>query len=543
MNPNHIVRLLLLPVLLGALSACGGGGSGPNPGPEPKPDTLADEFTFGEVHTAGSGQRFIGWVTVSGLSDGVTVTATLEDSTTSDLFLYINGAAFENSADPEAAHQVQNGDSIGVGVTAADEVSTTVGVTLRLVGEDGVVSDRYDVTTRHEFDAPELVVHFPPPFSLTDVPLPGGIIRMRGVASDESGLSAIHINDAEASLDADGTWYLDYAVLPGDNLVEVTATDELGNESVETLTIRHVATRDGVNFGTGSGIGNPVSALWDGSRERLLGGTVFQLIEIDLEIADRSTLSDSLAGGVALIHDIAGDRYLAAKSGGTTGTAIISSFDPETGVATEISRTGDGNGPDTDFRWPEDLTYIPDGKRIFARMNIEANTGSRLWEIDGDPASPTFGARSKFSNENFHVQMKGLAYDETRDRILIGNCDLRAIPGDAPAGTASTVIIPQAVDFCVFELIAAGNTAWGRSQRAGADFIVVMDLAADSYGFVSDLDDAALGPMPEVWRSTPGLDVDRGIYYLFNEGAVAAPDTMFAIDLVNGYRVVVTQAD
>jgi hypothetical protein len=320
---------------------------------------------------------------------------------------------------------------------------------------------------------PPLVdVHFPPGDSLTEA----SSIRVRG-ASAGGALLGVTVGGIPA-ISGDGfqTWSAVVPLAPGENVLDVVATDADGEQDPSAPELR--ITRDlrmpppasldfdsagnrllvldaqvrrvilfdlatnvqtllsGPGRGTGVAFARPESAIFDLPRNRVLvsDSTLDAIFAVDLATGNRTFLTGQGVGsgtalntpdGMAL--DAAGSRVLVTDQ---TLMAVVS-VHVTTGVRTVVSSSTTGTG--TAFSFPAEIVHDAAGNRAFVRdpsvgalFAVALATGNRTIVVD--------------DGGGFFGQSGGMALDLAGNRMLAtdGGFD-RVFATDLTTGAHTTI--------------------------------------------------------------------------------------------------------
>ena len=192
-------------------------------------------------------------ITVSGINTEVAISIT--GGTYS-----INGGVFTSTAGT-----IVNGQNVTVKNISSTSPATTTDAILTV----GAVNNTFSVTTiPAESVAPTMAIHFPPQKSLTE----GASIKVRGTASDNSGILSISVNGVLAeSSDDFVTWTATVPNLAeGSNVLVATVTDKQNNISTDSVDIRKAPLADEITHLT-----------LNSSNNRFLVMENNQLVEVD----------------------------------------------------------------------------------------------------------------------------------------------------------------------------------------------------------------------------------------------------------------------
>lgn len=541
MNTRIKSHAIMLALLL-SLAACGGGGGasgddndgGSNPPGTGQPaiDKTPDDFAFdpGEILDAYAGQDVYTSAKIGGFEGELTAAVTGRNCSHSKLSICPRTELSKNgekdfgdsvvlvAGDTLDVHMVVNSNAV-VDETFEATVTVGEGETAKSAVIKVVVGDQ---------ENPVLAVQFPPPASATTIPV-NQVLRVRGLVSDNHSIASVTVNEMEATLDqGNGKWFIDYPMLAGDNLLEVTAKDQHGNEA---QILRTIARMDFINIPVGSGVDvQAEDAEIDRERNRLVIFGSNDVIYLDLATGERFALYSTLTGGDG-VYDVTNDQYLSTSA----DRQKVLSFDPETSIVQDFSVWSDGKGP-TQSMQATALALDKTSKTAYL-IAKDFNAGDyKLWRIDTETAERSVHGAESFAFTHFHAAKRSISFDETGGRLIIAQGELRSLD---TFGTASTVLVPESPTLRIDSVIASqdGLTAW--ALNGAQDSLVAIDLETGEAMPVTDLDDSALGPSPGGNPRLPKLllvDEESGVMYVAERGGQEA---IFAIDLETGKRVVV----
>lgn len=87
-----------------------------------------------------------------------------------------------------------------------------------------------------DLDPPELTISSP----IDQSEIAGGTVLVSGIASDPSGILSVSVNGNPVSVSSSGAFQTTVPLVIGSNLIQITATDTMGNVATETRTIRRI---------------------------------------------------------------------------------------------------------------------------------------------------------------------------------------------------------------------------------------------------------------------------------------------------------------
>lgn len=547
MNTRIISSALMLAMLL-SLSACGGGdgggGGGGTPAPngggtnppgnteQPAIDKMPDDFAFdpAEILDAHAGQHVYTSAKVDGFEGELLARVVDRKCSHSDLPLCPRTELSRNGEGNFAdSVMLVAGDTLDVHMVVNSNaiIDETFEATIALGdGEDAKAALIKVVVGDHE--NPVLTMHFPPPASVTTIPV-NQVLRVRGLVSDNNSIASVIVNEMEATLDQEsGEWFIDYPIQSGDNLLEVIATDRHGNEAQALQTITRM---DFINIPVGSGVAvQAEDAAIDRARNRLVIFGNNNVIYMDLATGERFALYQTLTGGDG-VYDAANDQYL---SGHWDGSKVLS-FHPETSIVQDFSKRSDGKGPNQSMRAA--ALALDEASKTVYLMAGDFDAGDyKLWRINTETAERSVHGAESFGFTHRHAAKRSIAFDHAGERLMIAQGELRSLD---TFGVASTVLVQESPTLRIDSVIASqdGSTVW--ALNGVRDSLVAIDIDTGDATPVTDLDDPALGPSPSGNPRLPKLlavDEESGVMYVAERGSHEA---IFAIDLETGKRVIV----
>lgn len=200
-----------------------------------KRDTEPKAFTFNpETNVAFDSEHTSGEIEVKEIND------TAEISITNG-FYSVNNGEFT-----DAVGTVELTDMVKVKGIAASKTDTTKDVTLTIGGISGVSSGVFSITTFSDTTPPSVNIAFPPPVSKTV----HDFVIVRGTVMDDyNDVGAMHIfvngNDSGKEILIDRSvdpalWSAEIDLVAGVNLVEISVEDEVGNQQVKAASSKLV---------------------------------------------------------------------------------------------------------------------------------------------------------------------------------------------------------------------------------------------------------------------------------------------------------------
>ncbi|HEY6125696.1 MAG TPA: hypothetical protein VIV63_13675, partial [Steroidobacteraceae bacterium] len=420
----------------------------------------------------------------------------------------VDGAAFATAASPLALSGLANGAHT-VQIRARDAATNV---------DASPASFSWQVDTA----APAVSIVFPTRHSYTEA----NSLHVRGTSSDISTITAVSVNGVAATTsDAYAHWAAVVPIAPGNNVLNVSVTDSLGNTSASA------ARADVANRGVA--ISNIDSVTWDPVRGRAIVADNDRgvLIAIDGTTGNASIISGAARGtGPALggsyffaKMDTANDRILVMR-----GQSLIE-VDPDSGDRAEIPTAA----PDahTTF-FGSTIACNADCSLLFlAQMSDPLNGGQGIFSI-----SPQTGARTLITGgwpivgSGYTIQTaRGIAFDAVNSRIYVvdgsrnglfavnpATADRALISSSQPPafGSGVDLVNPRGI---VLDL--ANNRAIVtdtlRNQQAR---LVAIDLSTGARSvFATTIVDATLAPATDMLLDASGSRMLIGM----NRGSIA----------------------
>ncbi len=487
---RRLLAACLVILLLGTLTACGGGSSSENteqPSDEvpsdtppetedppeteepPGPDTAPDAFSF-EAQSD---------VAFSEVIDSNVIVVTGTDSSAPISVVggeyAIDGGDFtsaEGTVEPAQSVQLRllSGDSFGV--------VTTMTLTI------GGISAEFTVTTLPDSVAPQASVHFPLPISSTT----SQTIIVRGTAVDEeeSEIVSVLVEDVAATSD-DGfaTWQAEVPVPLGRTTLHVSTEDSAGNIDEDAA---HFQLTSGTQAGA---FASPTAIEFDAENNRALvvDAGLDALIAVDLTTRVRTIISAENVGSgqpfsqpESLAFDAINNRVLVIdKAAG----GVLFSVNPATGDRTVLSSSTVGGG-DVSFSFPSAVALDTDRNRVLVLNNQFENASQ--WTVYAVDLETGFRSR---------VDTGGVLFGDPED-ITVDAFNSRALIVDS--GRRSVI----AIDFATGARTNLSGYTQGGSLIAGGDNIfdspvsismdaannraLVMDATVDDNGALFGVD-------------------------------------------------------
>lgn len=504
-----------------AVAGCGGGSGNGAP-----PDTTPDTFQFTDVADAESGQFYESSITIMGLGTGAVVAASLADISAPGHELFING----EKQDSHQGREVKNGDVVLVRLKAGEDVDGTVGATLTVSGSEEI-SDRFDVTTAIDIQKPQLAVHFPPPASLTDIPLPG-VLKIRGHVSDGDAVASVTVNGSAVELDpATGDWVFEHDIVTtGQQVIAIEAADASGNVNAVAISLTHADAAAPADFGGGDDFGNPNGLAIDPAAGDLVYGDHTGMGRVDPATGDRTVFYSSSSGGFdGNFTDVARPSGEGPLYGISWRDDVgVGRIDRATGTGTPVSIRGDGHGADEGYDSPGSLALDDAADRAFV---LDADS-SFIWRIDLES-----GARERVPGE--FPGGEAVDFDLHSGLVLLAACKLETVHPDS--GERQTLFL-ETEDFCADEIDVNPDAVEAAITHGFIDrrCMNVLNLVDDTLMAVPGCDADAFGPHQ---GDPDGFDVDweHRVAYVLDDSGVADGDYLMAVDLVTGYRVIMSR--
>ncbi|MES2824597.1 MAG: hypothetical protein V4732_13415 [Pseudomonadota bacterium] len=458
----------------------------------------------------------------------------------------INGGTYTSSAGTVTAAQ-----TVTVRVTADTTPSAAKDVVLTIGG----VSATYKVTTIADAVAPTAQILFPPVVSMTE----GNTILVRGTASDTYSIKSVKVNGVTATTtDSFANWQ---ALVPltdttapvtatTENTITVVTEDNAGNIATDAA---HVAIRQAPLTSSFPDADNPFTDIFkividrQNGKNRLLTTTGFSgstIMSIDLTTGKRSVFKQIIESGVSTItgiqiDPIANRLYLGVNNG---ASGRVMALDLITGETLALSPLYGGT---TFGLLLDDTTSVP---KIVATNGIEP---ASIITTDSSLASFTILSDATHPNsENLIGNSYSIILDKSHDRYLVADdfyADQAIIAVNRLTG-ARSVFSSNAVG--TGDMFASNNSGWlddlvldEANQRvialendvgsAGIGIVLGVDLATGNRTILSTTSDT---------NPFNSMRIPYGIALNGDDRTLYASDhslkTIFAIDLVTGYRVV-----
>lgn len=420
-------------------------------------------------------------------------------------------------------------------------------------------------------------IYFPTANSITD----GDHIGVTGSAFDPSGVVSVTVNGVPATTeDRFQNWIADIPLMPGENVVSIVTTDELGNvttipavivitsvgpfltnardmaldpfgplgylvdSEIDALVGVDRVTGDrvlvsGLGVGTGPPFFNPkaIALFGAGTQALVLDGNGPRLIQVDLVSGDRTIVSDATTGAGAplvtpfdLAIDEASDRAFVCES---NPVPFVVEIDLATGDRTPFSGNGAGSGATIDSNLTG-LSIDTALDRLFVTMDdallsVSLTTGERTIVSDNTFEGPVLDNASN----PLHDPGENQVYLTTRpaNGIIVTAVDLltgdRTTLSDATTGVGPALTTPRSL---------VGDFSMARVLAVQTDSILAIDLFT---GDRSELTSTTAGIGPAI--ESPGI-----LYGHLRNGAVLLQEvdpgdtppgfTLKRIDLGNGNR-------
>lgn len=456
-------------------------------------DNTPAPFTLEDVEDATPGETYSASVTVADINVPVPVA--------------VQGGALRVEGGQVVPGHVENGQQLTVLVTAPDEFMSSMSATLSI----GDVTETFTVTT----SAPEGVqIEFPPPVSL----MPDSeVVRVRGIANDPDGITSVTVNGVVAELTpVSGNlvrWGVDAALVGGDNVLEVVATDSTGATHIDSANVNTQAT----SIGSGSTVKSFSFGVLDPDAN-IIHGTSFpaRIVSWNLETGERVDTSNNQVGDGPDYLGLRGIARDAATGALYVLDHAIPAFSPGFLYAVDPA-TGDREELAAGLPQPSGPVYHAACRRIFYHNN--QNDRMRYIDLDGPVcAAPVFGSQEP-GPYVFDAAAEQMFFSRNGElwRVNLADGQEELLLGGLPTSAAIA-----AVDSGLQQLVYVGDSEVGIVTVATGERTVL----------------AGRGPsFSQLIRNAVPVDRQKRVAYVPRASASRA---IYAVDLVSGDRVFVS---
>jgi DNA-binding beta-propeller fold protein YncE len=411
---------------------------------------------------------------------------------------------------------------------------------------------------------PRVEVLFPPPRSNTDQQT----LTVRGVAADNTGITAIRINGVEATTtNAFASWQATVPLQPGANTLFVETEDPRGNVDRRAATLEVTRSlpeagpagllgalsrlpagilatgqHSALSVGEGAALGRPDAVVLTkgGARALVLDGEGGAVIAIDLwdpaSSGQRSVLSGPDAGSgplfdapMQLAYDPYRDRVFVTNQG---NLHAVFSVDPTTGARTLVS--GDTVGTGTEMLFPQGVASS------YWILMVAAENG--LFSVDvatGD--RQLLSGASRGSGPPLDAPGGGMTNDEGFEALVINDerviLSVETFDGDRAIVSGGTVGTgPQFGDLRALVLDQKRNLILATQEQGDGDYAVWSVNPFTGARTLRASKTTGTGPHPGDPRGI-ALDERRNVAVVTD----VAPAGVFLIDLATGERVIIAR--
>jgi hypothetical protein len=394
------------------------------------------------------------------------------------------------------------------------------------------------LTACHEDGAtasmPDIKIEFPPPVSSTDA----DSIIVRGTGTG-SVINMLYVNGVRAkSSDGYATWSAKLNLEPGENPLTVVAHEGKWNRGHIVATA--VITReDFADVGSGIDMLFPLSMAEDYANNRVLIADVglAALLEISLETGNRAVIADLDIGigpdfiePIAVALDSANNRALVLDD----GLLALLAVDLTTGNRSVISDVDIGEGPD--FVALESFTLdLTNNRALVMDSDLSA-----MLAVNLDNGDRSIVSESATGDGPAFTLSTSVVLDAANDRALVGDFE-NLLAVDLVSGDRVVIAnIDTGSGPFNIPLSIALDDVNDRVLVADYDFfdsrLLEVKIANGDRGLISSNFSSGKGPC---------LCLLSSIALVGSKDVVLAADVghpaMFAIDLVNGQRVIWSQ--
>ena len=383
---------------------------------------------------------------------------------------------------------------------------------LSACGSDNATQSSENVDTT----APTARITFPPPTSMTE----GGSIVVRGTAADASEITMLRVNGVDAtSSDGFATWEATVSLAPGNNNLVVDVSDIASNTAAAAATAQILVVNDisVSNFPDAlNALNGPLGIALDSANSRALVTNSFDgdVVAVDLTTGARTILSDGPSTLWGITLDSANNRALV--SAGSEVVAVDLTSGTRTTLSSAAAQFG-SNGITLDSANNRALVADFGQKAVIA---VDLTTGART--ILSDVTTPD--AVNSFSGP------VGITLDSANNRALVSDDFLSAVVAVDLTSGARTILSDNTRAFDIV-IDSTNSRVLGTSG-----WITAVDTASGARTIIS-------GPVTpdavNAFSFPAGITIDSA-----NNRALVTDDNLdavFAVDLVNGQRVVISR--